>query len=127
MWKVEVMDLTQVILIGTLESDPKELEKNVNEFYAKIQVKVFRPFKDENSIYRYDIYTVKLWRGIAEDLCYIGKKGCTVVIGARLETRRIKKNGIEYQTIDIIGEKISFDPVIANVEPSKHNGLKAND
>lgn len=100
------MDLAQVVIVGTLEIDPKEIKYAKNTLYTPVPIKVYRPFKDVDGRYVSDTYEVYLWKGASTDLVYAGYKNCKVCICGRLETVT-DITGLENKP-KIIAEKLSF-------------------
>lgn len=105
------MDMTQVILIGKLMTDPKTIKMETDQFYVDVTIKVYRPYKDSDGQFKADDFIVRMWKGAFLDLGYGGKPGCDVVIIGRLETQQITINGQNHIQTCIVGEKCSFNPL----------------
>ncbi len=102
------MDLAQVFIVGQLESEPMDIIYGKNEMYTDIMIQVARPFKNTNGEIVYDHYAVSFWKGAGMDLKLYGKKGCTVCISGRIETRIKNISGIEISETVIVAEKCTF-------------------
>ncbi len=91
--------MNQIILIGTVYELPKQSESNNRN--ATFKMKVEKPFRNEEGVITSDIFTVQLWRGIAETAISHYREGTVVAIKGRLEAS-------ENETNKIIAERISF-------------------
>lgn len=98
-----------VVLIGRTVSDIKlhTLESGFKVGFMTLAVN--RPFKNMNTGEPdTDFITVVLWAGIAETASQYCHKGSTVAVKGRVAVRKKDVNGKSVDTIEIIGERVSF-------------------
>ena len=97
--------LNSVMLVGRLV---EEIQDN------EIKLAVNRSLKNEEGIYETDIIPVEVWGGILENAKNYLRKGDTVGIRGRIETRDDK--------IVVLAEKMTF--LTSNKEILKENGVE---
>ena len=98
-----------VILIGRTVGESKlhTLESGFKVGFMTLAVT--RPFKNmQTGEPDTDFITVVLWAGIAEAASAYCHKGSTVAVKGRVAIRKKDVNGLSIDSIDIIGERISF-------------------
>ena len=102
--------LNQVILVGSLLSDPKLVKLEDGKSKTEIDLVIKRAYKDnETGEYETDTIRCILWSGIAENTVEYCKAGSTVGVKARLAGREvILPNGETLIYPEVIAEKITF-------------------
>jgi len=102
--------LNQVILVGSLLSDPKLVKSKDGKSKTEIDLMIKRGFKDtESGEYESDTIRCTLWSGIAENTVEFCKAGSTVGVKARLVSREaVLENGEILNYPEVIAEKITF-------------------
>ncbi len=100
--------VNSVMLVGRLAQDVviEELEsgKKVN----KVVLAVNRTFKNPDGVYETDFFDCILWDTLATNVTEYCKKGDTVGIRGRLQTRPYEADGVKHKTVEIIVEKLTF-------------------
>ena len=102
------------VLVGRVVEDPS-LKSFEGDFVGSfITLAVARPFRNFENKVETDFIRVVFWDGLAESICSFTHKGDIIGVRGRLAMRKIEvKSGINedtkvYQTIDVIGERLSF-------------------
>lgn len=87
-----------VVLIGVIEKS--YYDEGTQNCY--VDLKLEKTIKNENGFIEFEIYKVKLWRGIYNDLTSIKPLQKNVILGVK---GRLEKNENE---VMIVAEKVSF-------------------
>lgn len=87
-----------VVLIGVIEK--AYYDEGTQNCY--VDLKLEKTIKNENGLIEFEIYKVKLWRGIYNDLTSIKPLQKNVILGVK---GRLEKNENE---VMIVAEKVSF-------------------
>ncbi len=95
--------LNSCVIVGKVlkETDMKEGE-------YQLLLECNRPYRMEEGNVKKDIFTVKMWKGLAEQCKDMCKKGDVLAIRGRLEGKSIKIGDVESYLSYIVAEKISF-------------------
>jgi len=102
--------LNQVILVGSLLSDPKLVKLEDERSKTVIDLLIKRAYKDtESGEYESDTIRCTLWSGIAENTVEYCNAGSTVGVKARLISKEVVlENGETLYYPEVIAEKITF-------------------
>ena len=115
--------INNVIIVGRLCHDPVLNTIDEGITVCNLTLAVTRPFKDMNTgEYGTDFINVSLWFGISKIAYDYTSKGDIIGIKGRLTSKTKEINGTKINTLELIGEKISF------IQLNKsRDGLKIND
>ena len=105
--------LNSCVIVGRVL---KEAELKDGEYQLLLECN--RPYRMEEGNIQKDIFSIKLWKGLAkqcQDLC---TKGDILAVRGRLEGKSFKTNDEEQYLSHIVAEKISFVMV-----QGKSNGI----
>ena len=101
--------INKVILVGNLGRDPEIKYTQANVPVANFSIATSESWKDkttgewqENT----EWHRIVAWRGLAERVEAKLKKGNTVYIEGRLETRKWEKDGRDHYTTEVIADKL---------------------
>lgn len=72
-------------LVGRVVDPPEKVVSNTNAKYSKMNLSVASNFLDFNGEYRHDLFPIRLWRGINEDVLGAFKENRLVSIKGRVE------------------------------------------
>ncbi len=98
-----------VAFVGTIVEPPILRESNVGNKYAIMDISVKRPFPNSNGVFEDDVFSVTLWKGIAQTTSDVAKKGDCVAIKGRIQSRTYEGNdGAEHRSYDIFAEHVSL-------------------
>lgn len=98
-----------VAFVGTIVNPPILRESNIGNKYAIMDICVKRPFPNSNGIFEDDVFSVTLWKGIAQTTTDIAKIGDCVAIKGRIQSHSYEgSDGIEHRAYDIFAEQVSF-------------------
>ncbi len=95
--------LNSCVIVGKVL---KEAQYKDGEY--QILLECNRPYRMEEGNIQKDVFSITLWKGLAnqcKDLC---KKGDILAVRGRLEANSIKTNESEQYFSHIVAEKISF-------------------
>ena len=98
--------LNQIILVGRLVQDPKIKELENGQRVSHITLAVSRCYKNADGIYENDFIPCIVWNNIADKVKEYCKKGDSVGIKGRIQTRQEE----DKITIEIVAEKVTFLP-----------------
>lgn len=92
--------LNQVILVGKIVEDPKEVVTSNDELVVVMSLGIERHYKNEDGNYDSDIIEVVINRYLAETSKEYLEKDMTVGVKARLTSK--------YDGITVVAEKLTF-------------------
>lgn len=96
-------------MVGCVKEVPHLKETNTGISFANLIVEVKRSFKNSEGVYETDIFSVTMWRGVAQSCVDLCKEGCLVGIKGRLQSNLFtKEDGSTFYNYEIIAEKVSF-------------------
>jgi single-stranded DNA-binding protein len=95
--------LNSCVIVGKVL---KEAEFKDGEYQLLLECN--RPYRMEEGNVKTDVFTVMMWKGLAEQCKDMCKQGDVLAVRGRLEGRSIKIGDIENYFSCIIAEKISF-------------------
>lgn len=97
-----------VILIGRLTEKPelKKIDDTIK--VSNVTLAVMRPFKNSIGEYDTDFIPVSLWYGAAVNTCQFCDKGDAICVKGRLVQKVQEINGVNYYSIEMIGERAIF-------------------
>ncbi len=105
--------LNNCVLVGKVL---KEVEFRDGEY--QITLECNRPFRMEEGNIKKDVFSVTLWKGLANQCKDICQKGDVLAVRGRLEANSMKINDKDQYLAHIVAENISF-----LVVHGKSNGL----
>ena len=88
--------LNTFVLLGKVHSLPLIQGTNLSENQSTIEIECQRAFTDNGVMS--DVFTVRLWRGIAESC----KAACKIAIKGRVEVN------LQTKAMELIAEKVEF-------------------
>ena len=112
--------VNKVILIGNLTKDPEQRFMSNGDCVTNVTVATSEKWKDQNGEKKEkaEFHRVTFYRKLAEIAGEYLKKGRSVYIEGRLETRKwTDKNGVERYTTDIIASDMKM---LGSVKQSDH-------
>lgn len=83
--KEGVIELNFIQLVGRIVESPEKLVTNTNAKYSKMILSVTSNFLEFSGEYRHDLFPVRLWRGINQDVIGAFKEDRLVSIKGRVE------------------------------------------
>lgn len=115
--------INNVIIVGRLCKDPTLNTIDEGITVCNMTLAVTKPFKDmKTGEYGTDFIDVHLWYGISKIAYTYSSKGDVIGIKGRLTSKIKEVNGVNVNSLELIGEKISF----IHSQKSK-DGLKISD
>lgn len=100
--------LNQAVFVGRLAKDPELKELENGKLVSNITIAVERGYKNENGEYETDYIDCNLWDAIAKNTVEYCKKGDTVGIKGRVQTRMVEQDGKKRKVQEVVVERISF-------------------
>ncbi|MFV0380213.1 MAG: single-stranded DNA-binding protein [Anaerorhabdus sp.] len=100
--------LNQCALVGKIKELPEMKKTNSGTITASLIIEVDRNFRNSSGQIEQDIFSVQVWRGIAEECCNICKVNSIVAIRGRLNSRINSTETSTFYNTDIIAEKVTF-------------------
>jgi len=104
-------DINQVIIAGRLGSDPDIRTTAKGEKVTTISVATTRSWRRKDETEWTDETTwhrVVCWGGKAKALEAIGRKGRTVVVSGRIQTRKYEKDGELREVREVVAESLKI-------------------
>ena len=113
--------LNQCVLVGRVKEMPR-LQETVNgNKVASLLLEVERSFKTSDGFVEKDVFSVQLWRGIAETCCEVCVPGSLVGIKGRLQSFNVKKEDNTFYNAEVIAERVSFLDMSSKQQAEKQN------
>ena len=101
--------MNNVMLVGRLVNSPNLFDAENGRKGAFITLAVTRPYKNQNGEYEADFLDCTLWTGIAESTVEYCKKGDTIGVRGKLQSRIIEnEDGTKYKKIEVVADRVSF-------------------
>lgn len=101
--------LNTMVIVGTLIEQPEIRETSLGNKICTIKLDVPRNFPNSNGEYEKDIFSITLWRGIAETTAQHCRVGSVLAVKGRIQAKELQtKEGNTFQALDLIAEKVSF-------------------
>ena len=100
--------LNQTVLVGRLVKDPELQETENGNKITSITLAVPRNYKNINGEYDTDFIPCTLWKGVAENTVEYCHKGDLLGIKGTLKTRKIEKDEMIQQVVEVVAEKVTF-------------------
>lgn len=94
--------------VGQIDSLPELKEVSPGLKQATLTLKIIRPFKDCDGMYRYDYIPIEVWRGLAETLCKAGKLDGWISVRGRVKSSEYSVKGKSVTSFSFIAEHIGF-------------------
>ncbi len=93
--------LNQCALVGKIKELPV-IKKTANGVVtASLVLEVQRNFRNSHGEIEFDIFSVQVWRGIAEECCEICKVGSVIALRGRLSSRQHTTESTTFYNADI--------------------------
>ena len=116
--------MNNVMLVGRLVNTPNLFDAENGRKGAFITIAVTRPYKNQNGEYEADFLDCTLWTGIAESTVEYCKKGDTIGVRGKLQSRIIEnEDGSKYKKIEVVADRISFISSKANTSEQDNNDV----
>lgn len=99
--------INKVILVGNLGKDPemRKLEGGVTRVNFSLATTEYYKDKEGRRIEQTEWHNVVLWRSVAENAERLLKKGYTIYLEGKLQTRKWQdKDGVQRNITEIVGE-----------------------
>jgi single-strand DNA-binding protein len=99
--------INKVILVGNLGKDPelRKLEGGISRVNFSLATTEYYKDKEGRRIEQTEWHNIVLWRSIAENAERLLKKGNTIYLEGKLQTRKWQdKDGIQRSITEIVGE-----------------------
>lgn len=112
--------INKVILVGNLGRDPemRKLEGGVTRVNFSLATTEYYKDKEGKRIEQTEWHNIVLWRSVAENAERLLKKGYTIYLEGKLQTRKWQdKDGIQRNITEIVGETFQL---IKRPEQSTH-------
>lgn len=102
----------KLTIIGKIGRDPEAKTTSTGKSLCNLSVAVTGDFKDSNGDKPTDWFNVTLWGQQADYISQYAKKGNTVVVDGRMESRTVEKDGQKktYWTVQANTVKILDQP-----------------
>ncbi|MBS1647709.1 MAG: single-stranded DNA-binding protein [Bacteroidetes bacterium] len=123
--------INKVILVGNLGKDPeiRRLEGGVVRAAFSLATTEYYKDKEGNRIEQTEWHNIVLWRGLAESAERILKKGYTIYLEGKIQSRKWQdKEGQQRYSTDIVGEIFQLirrsennTPSTGGAEPAPNN------
>ena len=113
--------INKVILVGNLGKDPelRKLEGGISRVNFSLATTEYYKDKEGRRIEQTEWHNIVLWRSIAENAERLLKKGSTIYLEGKLQTRKWQdKDGIQRSITEIVGDTFQL---IKRSEPGTQN------
>jgi single-strand DNA-binding protein len=103
--------VNKVILVGNLGKDPemRKLEGGVSRVNFSLATTEYYKDREGNRIEQTEWHNIVLWRSVAENAERLLKKGYTVYLEGKLQTRKWQdKEGQQRSITEIVGENFQL-------------------
>ena len=101
--------LNFTVLVGKVKEVPQIRVTSAGTKIATMLLEADRGFRNSNGEYDQDLFSVVLWRGIAETCCDLLTPGSVIAVKGRLQANNYEpKEGQVYYNAEIVAEKVSF-------------------
>ncbi len=101
--------MNNVMLVGRLVKTPELFSTENGRKGTFITLAVNRSYKNQNGEYETDYLDCTLWTGIAENTAEYCKKGDTIGVRGKLQSRIIEnEDGTKSKRIEVVADRVSF-------------------
>ncbi len=101
--------MNNVCIVGKVVTLPEIKETANGNKVASLEMEVERNFPNSEGKYESDIFTVTLWKGLAESSLVVCSVGSHVGVKGRLISKNFDtKEGNKFYYCEIIAEKLSY-------------------
>lgn len=100
--------ISSAILIGRLVKTPELMETESGKSVTNITLAVPKEEKNEEGVYETDFINVSAWNGSAKTVSEYCRKGDLIAITGSFYSKKNEYKDIEYDTLNISANKISF-------------------
>lgn len=97
-----------IMLVGRLAQDVVTEELESGKKINKVVLAVNRTFKNPDGAYETDFFDCILWDALATNVTEYCKKGDTVGVKGRLQTKQYEEDGVKRNAVEIIVERLTF-------------------
>ena len=119
--------MNNVMLVGRLANTPDLFDTENGRKGAFITLAVARPYKNQEGKYETDFFDCTLWTGIAESTVEYCKKGDTIGVRGKLQSRIIENDdGFKYKKIEVVADRVSFISSKKEVEENEEENMPEN-
>ena len=101
-------DYNHVTLVGTLINEPDKKTSEDERLRTNFTLAVNRPYKDNSGKSVADFFNVVAWGKLAEIVNEYTKKGDSVLVDGRIQSRSYKADGTTKWITEIICDSISL-------------------
>ena len=116
--------MNNVMLVGRLVDTPNLFVAESGNKGAFITLAIGRPYKNIDGEYETDFIDCTLWTAIAENTVEYCKKGDTIGVRGKLQSRIIEnEDGTKYKKMEVIAERVSF----ISSKPIGDNNVEKNE
>ena len=99
--------LNQVILSGVVKEVPQIKETANGVHYANLLLEVKKEFKNSEGVYEKELYSVLMWRAVADQCVTLCEQGDIVTVKGRLQSSLYnREDGNVFFNYEIIADKI---------------------
>ncbi len=101
--------LNQIVLVGRVIQLPEIRETPSGAKVATLQLEVDRNFRNSHGEFERDVFSITLWRGVAETTISVCEVGSLVGIKGRIQANSYEnKDQKLIHSFEVIAEKVSF-------------------
>lgn len=103
--------INKVILVGNLGKDPemRKLEGGVTRVNFSLATTEYYKDKEGRRIEQTEWHNIVLWRSVAENAERLLKKGYTIYLEGKLQTRKWQdKDGLQRNITEVVGENFQL-------------------
>lgn len=99
--------LNQIIIAGNVVEDIELKETSNQTHYANLVIKVKREYRNSQGNYDEDVFSVLLWRSVADQCIMNCKKDDLVAIKGRVQSNVYnREDGTTFYNYEIIADKV---------------------
>ena len=101
--------VNSTVLVGKVKEVPQIRTTSAGAKMATMLLEVNRSFRNSNGEFDRDLFSVVLWRGVAETCSELLKPGSLVAVRGRLQAHNYEpKEGQMYYNAEVVAEKVTF-------------------
>ena len=126
--------INKVILVGNLGKDPemRKLEGGVTRVNFSMATTEYYKDKEGRRIEQTEWHNIVLWRSVAENAERLLKKGNTIYLEGKIQTRKWQdKDGVQRNITEIVGESFQLikrqDPNAQQTDSTTPSGPMGGD
>ncbi len=100
--------LNTCVIVGRVIETPEVRTTPKGQNVAHLIIEADRLFRNEDGTLSTDIFSVTLWRGIAEECAAVCHVGSVVAVKGRMQSNQVERGGSVFYNVEIIAEKVAF-------------------